>query len=180
MEPSPPIATSEIHSLPPYKYSPLSAGSSEIRLLALQRSTTPTEPIMCRLFKVSLNDAPKFPSSTNPLPISVYTPLSYCWGTISGMKPIVIDRQSFHVTPSLYSALQHFRGTHQNLPRSAKQLERDNETYWWIDAICVNQGDLDERSSQVGLMTRLYKQAQMVHVWLGEESEDSARAMQLV
>jgi hypothetical protein len=179
-ETKPAIAISDIHSLPAYKYSPLSAGSSEIRLLALQRSTSPTEATICRLFKVNLDDAPKFASSINPLPISVYTPLSYCWGTTSGKKRIVIDGQSFHVTPSLYSALQHFRGVDRDLSQTAKRQESNNETYWWIDAICVNQEDLDERSSQVRLMTRLYKQAQLVHVWLGPESEDSSRGMQLI
>jgi hypothetical protein len=176
----PRIATSEIPSLAPYKYSPLNAESSEIRLIGLETSTSLTDPIMCRLIKVSLDSAPKYAHPVNPLPVSLYTPLSYCWGTISGTKHIVVDGKSFLVTPSLYTALLHFRKANQNPPNAFKKRETDKETYWWIDAICINQNDLDERNSQVGLMTRLYKQAQMVHVWLGEESEDSARAMQVI
>jgi hypothetical protein len=176
----PRIATSEIPKLAPYKYSPLSAESSEIRLIALETSTSLTDPIVCRLFKVSLESAPKYVHPGNPLPIGLYTPLSYCWGTTSGTKHIVVDGGSFLVTPSLYTALLHFRKANQNPPDTFKKRGSNSETYWWIDAICINQNDLDERNSQVGLMTRLYKQAQMVHVWLGEESEDSARAMQVI
>jgi len=43
----------------------------------------------------------------------------------------------------------------------------DRERRIWIDAICVNQRDLVERSSQVKLMANIYKQADQVIVWLG-------------
>ena len=169
------IATSDIPSLAPYKYLPLDAESSEIRLLGLETSTSLTDPIVCRLIKFSLGGAPKY----GP-PESIYTPLSYCWGTMSSAKHIVVNGQSFLVTPSLYSALLHFRKSGQNVPNAFIKEEAKKETFWWMDAICINQNDLDERNSQVGLMTILYKQAQMVHVWLGEESKDSVRAMQVI
>jgi Heterokaryon incompatibility protein (HET) len=37
----------------------------------------------------------------------------------------------------------------------------------WVDAICVNQEDLEERSSQVVLMSAIYSSASEVIVWLG-------------
>lgn len=41
--------------------------------------------------------------------------------------------------------------------------------YTWIDAICINQDDIEERNSQVGSMSRIYGQAQLVLGWLGQE-----------
>jgi hypothetical protein len=51
----------------------------------------------------------------------------------------------------------------------------------WIDAICVNQGALDERSHQVQLMKDIYSQAVRVIVWLGEDEYGLARkAIELI
>lgn len=41
----------------------------------------------------------------------------------------------------------------------------------WIDALCINQNDLDERSAQVRLMPQIYSQASCVIVWLGHDRE---------
>ncbi|KAL2124105.1 hypothetical protein VTJ04DRAFT_470 [Mycothermus thermophilus] len=44
----------------------------------------------------------------------------------------------------------------------------------WIDALCINQDDIDERNSQVLLMGELYRHAAAVLSWLGgdEKQED--------
>lgn len=36
----------------------------------------------------------------------------------------------------------------------------------WIDAICINQGNVEERSRQISIMGEIYKTAQEVYVWL--------------
>ena len=41
----------------------------------------------------------------------------------------------------------------------------------WADAVCINQSDLDERSSQVSIMGDIYKNAQKCQVWLGTVEE---------
>jgi len=41
----------------------------------------------------------------------------------------------------------------------------------WIDALCINQEDMQERSSQVARMANIYRQAKQVVVWLGPKSE---------
>lgn len=166
------LSASDVSSLAPYKYSPLNPEKSEIRILALQPSSSPTDPIICRLITTSLEHAAGG---------GRYTPLSYCWGTTFMTEKIVVDGHSFLVTPSLYNALLHFRSLKLNpSPYPGRRQTTDDSGLWWIDAICINQNDLDERKSQVSLMTRLYKQAQIVRVWLGEESNDSARAMQII
>lgn len=50
-------------------------------------------------------------------------------------------------------------------------------TEFWIDAICVNQKDLDERGQHVSLMCDVYRQAEEVIIWLGV-SDDSTRLAQ--
>ena len=50
----------------------------------------------------------------------------------------------------------------------------------WIDAVCINQQDLNERSSQVAFMTDIYELASSVVVWLGRHDNHSRRAMPLI
>lgn len=39
--------------------------------------------------------------------------------------------------------------------------------YFWIDAICIQQEDVDERNHQVRMMGRIYERAAFVLAWLG-------------
>jgi hypothetical protein len=48
----------------------------------------------------------------------------------------------------------------------------------WIDAICINQGDLDERSGEVEKVGLIYNNARPVIVWLSPSTENSALAME--
>lgn len=66
------------------------------------------------------------------------------------------DPVVFHVTTNLHDALSSFR-------RSREQ------GYLWIDMLCINQGDVDERSGQVGFMRSIYGSAESVVVWLGAD-----------
>ena len=50
----------------------------------------------------------------------------------------------------------------------------------WVDAICINQSDVDEKSQQIPLMGRIYRNAASVLVWLGEEAETSSAAFTLM
>ena len=49
----------------------------------------------------------------------------------------------------------------------------------WVDAICINQSDLKERSSQVSMMGLIYQSASSCHVWLGTEADESNLAMEV-
>jgi hypothetical protein len=42
-------------------------------------------------------------------------------------------------------------------------------TLFWIDALCINQTDMDERTAQVKAMRHIYSAAEMVRIWLGDE-----------
>ena len=49
-------------------------------------------------------------------------------------------------------------------------------TRWWIDAVCINQEDVLEHNAQISTMHRIFKKAESVSIWLGEEADDSSLA----
>lgn len=53
-------------------------------------------------------------------------------------------------------------------------------SYFWIDAPCINQADLEERSHQVSIMFRIYARADQVLVCLGLPFEGYEEAVQTV
>jgi hypothetical protein len=50
----------------------------------------------------------------------------------------------------------------------------------WIDALRINQQNLTERTQQVSLMTRIYRQAKQVLVWLGREDDTPSLAFEFL
>jgi len=87
--------------------------------------------------------------------------LSYAWDEPDELLPkrfIVCSHNAAEVTPNLFAALQRLR-----YPDQSRAL--------WIDALCINQRDEEERGSQVRIMRDIYANARRVLVWLGEESE---------
>lgn len=98
-----------------------------------------------------------------------YEALSYTWGSPKSRKAIFVqdsqgELRKLLVTKNLSLALQHLRST-----TATRTL--------WIDAICVNQEDIEERNTQVKRMTALYTLAHRVVVWLGPGSPSSSLAM---
>ncbi|PSR77686.1 hypothetical protein BD289DRAFT_142389 [Coniella lustricola] len=51
------------------------------------------------------------------------------------------------------------------------ELKGSASGLFWIDALCINQGDLEERSAQVRIMPQIYSKADCVIVWLGDDSD---------
>lgn len=95
-----------------------------------------------------------------------YTALSYTWSGPVSQKIIIIYGVALNITENLELALRRIRGTR------AKNL--------WIDAICINQNDYEEKNYQVPLMGDIYANATRTIVWLGETSGDSEMAMELI
>lgn len=69
---------------------------------------------------------------------------------------MVCDDKSFSITHNLHQALQRIR-------------EDRAGTLLWVDAICINQSDDDEKTHQVKMMRDIYNHAELVLIWLGEE-----------
>jgi hypothetical protein len=89
-----------------------------------------------------------------------YEALSYTWGIEMSPNEVLLDGCALQVTDNLYVALRHLRHA------------MDRRTVW-IDALCINQVDVIERSSQVQLMNRIYATAERTIVWLGPVANES-------
>src|SRR4051812_36530342 len=68
----------------------------------------------------------------------------------------------------------------RELGLALKYLRRPQDRILWIDAICINQEDHEERNHQVQMMALIYNSAAQVCVWLGEDNDDSAMAILFV
>lgn len=62
----------------------------------------------------------------------------------------------------------------KNHVRKNKHIGQSTKT--WIDAICINQQDLQEKNEQVAVMDRIYSQAAFVTIWLGRDDGSAASA----
>ncbi|RYP61860.1 hypothetical protein DL771_009979 [Monosporascus sp. 5C6A] len=140
------------------------------RLLRISKSTEGTQECVLSEHRV---DAP--PS---------YVPVSYTWGPaesldlaaqlptpmpVNNSRTIALNGQEWEVTPSLFDLLQ--------------ALSSDPETqsvYFWIDALCINQHDIDERTNQVNLMGRIYSQGRNVFIWLGQANEHTVKVSTMI
>lgn len=49
-----------------------------------------------------------------------------------------------------------------------------------VDALCINQSNLQDRSAQVMLMNRIYGQAKHIKIWLGGQDAFSRSALETI
>ncbi|XXH04155.1 hypothetical protein Hte_010568 [Hypoxylon texense] len=140
--------------LPPYRYRPL-PNNVHTRVLDLRPSSDPTAPLHGTLRFVNLDSDPFFDA------------LSYTWGDPVFSEEIIIDdTSSLKITKNLRDGLVRFR-----LPTEIRHL--------WVDAMCINQSDTDEKARQIPLMAQIYRGATSVLVWLGDSHEGSSNMKQL-
>ncbi|KAI0147063.1 heterokaryon incompatibility protein-domain-containing protein [Xylariaceae sp. FL1272] len=95
--------------------------------------------------------------------------LSYVWGPHEPTISAMIGGRPVEVVPSVIQAIQHI----QALPGMEGQRI-------WIDALCINQKDDTEKSTQVDVMGDIYRKADRVLMWLGQEADNSHQAMELL
>jgi hypothetical protein len=127
----------------PQLYSPLPSNS--IRLISIQPGLF-YEGVFISLEVFDLDNCPPFDA------------LSYFWGDPELSCRIVCSGLEIGITQNLFFALSRLR-----------DKAKSNAAKFWIDAICINQGDNIERSDQVTMMQRIYSQAVTVVIWLGDE-----------
>ncbi|KAL9012302.1 MAG: hypothetical protein Q9173_002923 [Seirophora scorigena] len=152
-EKHPRLGNRATHGFPFYTSLP----DQHIRLLELLPGAF-EDPICVKLAPVELGPQQK-PS---------YHALSYAWGSPNFDHDIrILSGSSFQllpVTENLHIALQHLRWL------SASRI-------LWIDAVCINQSDTEERSQQVARMAEVYRSAEKVVIWLGPEENGSDLAL---
>ena len=132
-----------------YQCRPLEYPDS-IRILQLLPALDPSSDISINLIVTRLVHAP------------LYEALSYTWATEDGdatLSSLAICNDScIGITRNCQDALKQLR-TNES-PRSL-----------WIDAICIHQNNIPERSHQVAIMRKIYSKATRVLIWLGFSSE---------
>jgi hypothetical protein len=103
--------------------------------------------------------------------------LSYTWGDQSNPELITLAHdRPLTGAPSLSSGVV---AIGSNLVAALRQLRHASQPrQLWCDSICINQGDIQERASQVLLMGDIYTYAKRVIVWLGPESQNSHLAVE--
>ncbi|KAI0389636.1 heterokaryon incompatibility protein-domain-containing protein [Xylariaceae sp. FL0594] len=116
-----------------------------------------------------------------------YEALSYVWGDTRKRRDICINGTIVSVTENLHGALTAFRhrspptkrrrsSLYSGPPGSIAEQPQTEVRRLWADAVCINQVDLSERTSQVELMARIFAGAHRVLAWLGwEEGEEGQR-----
>ncbi|CAG9950412.1 unnamed protein product [Clonostachys rosea f. rosea IK726] len=152
-------------------YAPLSVKHKEIRLLRI--ASYDADDVFsichCAMFTVSLAHQPR----------PRYNAFSYEWNYGVDVpeidEAVMVNGHRIEVTRNLAALLTRFRNIAQAVPNSEMfQLPI------WIDALCIDQSNVDERTVQVGLMGAIYSRAQATFTYLGEDENDSDYAMPIL
>ncbi|OTA98263.1 hypothetical protein M426DRAFT_326124 [Hypoxylon sp. CI-4A] len=131
-----------------------------------------------------------------------YTSLSYTWGdpTLTPDPlyniftkeprcfPVHTDGGVLRGTRNLRSMLRRIRQAqyirkHPTNPEQAAAIHKYRNAasmwkeFYWIDALCIDQDDLEERTAQVALMRLIYKRAKNCTIWVGEPDEHTSEAL---
>jgi hypothetical protein len=128
----------------PYKFEPLDYSKRQIRLLTLLPSLDAKAEIKCRLHVASLNDRVS------------YDAISYTWGDYEGSEDIKLEASKMRVRANLASILHRLK--------YRQELRSQNI---WVDALCLDQGNMDEMRAQVNIMGEIFHCANEVVIGLG-------------
>ena len=137
----------------PFTYTPLP--NDCIRLLTFAAPSTYPGALTCTINTFPLDNPPSFDA------------LSYTWGAPSKTETILCNGHEMKIRANLHEAIQTIFSPPISLDLPI-----------WIDAICINQEDDEEKGHQVHRMGDVYRRASKVVVWLGPAENDSDLAMQ--
>lgn len=140
-----------------YPYQPLDPEIQEIRVLDVLPGPPQSLDVSATVRHISLQDTP----------MPQYETVSYCWGDATIRGTMVLDNICIDCPLSSVTALRYLR--HADRPRTL-----------WIDALCINQSDIKERSSQVALMAQIFTRTLRTLVWLGEADQRTSGAFEQV
>jgi hypothetical protein len=127
------------------EYQPLDSQSKEFRLVDIHPAEERTSIVQCTLRHESLRSEPP----------TIFETVSYVWGDPTSRDIMEVNGFAVDVPASSVAALQRLR-----LKTVLRTL--------WIDALCINQSDVHERSEQVRMMGEIYRSSQGNLIYLGE------------
>ncbi|KAF4625963.1 hypothetical protein G7Y89_g12201 [Cudoniella acicularis] len=123
-----------------------------------------------RLLTVSVHDGATtslelrtYPRTSAP----EYDAVSYTWGADISTTSVMCNRVPLEIRTNLFRALPFIHDIRPE-PRTRPL---------WIDAICLNQNNSDEKAIHVPHMNEIYENASRTLVWLGEAAHNSDLAM---
>lgn len=128
-------------------YDPLPEGW--IRLLIVIKGD---DEVVCKLRATQLSPSLNFEA------------VSYAWGTEDRTEPIHCNDKRVWVTPTLKELLQHLYRYNLNQDRWSSDVPL---RVLWIDALCINQEDPQEKAVQIRMMSSIFAGAPRAIVWLG-------------
>lgn len=97
--------------------------------------------------------------------IRPYDALSYSWGLETETAVFRCGDVEVEALLPAYDAIIHLRDTRS--PR-----------FVWVDALCIDQFNDDEKSTHVSQMSKIYCMARNVVVWLGTKEQCGGRAIE--
>lgn len=136
-----------------FEYTPLEA-PGHIRLLRVLPGVE-NDQLRCECVVHDLEHDPDF------------TAISYTWGDPILDQLVLINDREYYTTSSAKEVLLALR--YCNAVRTV-----------WVDAICIDQHNLAEKTIQVQMMGQIYAHASKTVVWLGGATVDSTLAMEFI
>ncbi|KAK1542186.1 heterokaryon incompatibility protein [Colletotrichum paranaense] len=103
-----------------------------------------------------------------------YEALSYTWADSSG--------DSTRCRPMFIGSYWDIIPITRNCENALRSIRLVGESFRsiWVDSLCINQDDTDERNAQVALMPQIYAAAIGVLAYLGPAADDSERALSAI
>lgn len=142
---SPAISEHNASRAKTFIHKPLVCPSERIRLLEIKPARLRTDHIVVTVADFPLDQAPDFDA------------LSYFWGPPQFGAEIIVNGAALAITSNLAGSLRRYR-----------QQSDKRRCLLWVDAVCINQSDKLELNKQLLLMRRIYQQARMVYIDLGD------------
>lgn len=137
-----------------YVYTQLNVSCKEIRTLTVHPGDD-EGPVQTSLQHISL---------LNP---TDYETISYVWGDATQRASLLVDGKVLEVHATAEKAIRRVR-------------QASSHRVIWIDGVCINQADLDERNQQVAIMGDVYSSTKRNIVWLGDSDNSTPAAMGLI
>jgi len=147
-------------------YQELNREKKDIRLMLLQKGPA-RAPVVALVARFA-----------HPWTQVPWRALSYCWGSLDEVRELYLvqvrSRLGDEQTPD-YNQVR-FSCT-ANLEIALRGVRREDVDLWlWVDALCINQGDREERAYQVSIMSEIFGKASGVVIWLGFTQEEMIAA----
>ena len=139
-----------------YQYTPLRDPSSQIRLLEVASENPEQDDLIkCKLTIWEVETAPP------------YHAISYTWGPEQPTETIAVDDGLAVVRTNCADVLR-------------QVIFFQTCRYYWLDALCIDQASVEEKSAQVAMMGGIFHNAEHVLLCIGNLDDDGEYAIQAI